>query len=253
MKTIIQVWTHSCINTEGFWGLGDMIRGTCFLYEYCKKHNYQFILDIQLHGISNYLIHSPHEYSDIILKNKDNIFFVNIDSDISKYTQNNINYFFTNASIYTYENINEDTKEFIKNIFKPNEKFSKYLSEYLTLPFFQNKYSVLHYRLGDKYNENVEPYLKNIKNNIEENQIFISDSNELKYIVKNNTKLFMLDIEPGHIGINLNVKNDLIEYFILMKCDKIKTYSNYSWISGFVHSINKIYNIQLINIKYQIV
>ena len=185
MKTIIQVWTHSCINQEGYWGLGDMIRGTCFLYEYCKKNNYRFILDIQLHSISKYLIHSPHEYSDLILKNKNNILFAFIEN-ISNYTQNEINFFFTNSNPNAY-NINENTKKFIKNIFQPNEEFSKYLSEYLKHPFFQNKYSILHYRLGDKYNKNVEPYLKNIKNNIEENenQLFISDSNELKYLVKN--------------------------------------------------------------------
>ena len=39
MKTIIQVFTHKCINMpqdniNNFWGLGDMIRGTINLYYY---------------------------------------------------------------------------------------------------------------------------------------------------------------------------------------------------------------------------
>ena len=81
MKTIIQVWTHKCTNhiqdnINGFWGLGDMIRGTIKLYQLCKKYNYNYIVDIRLHSISNFLNQMENPYSQLILDNADNIEFV---------------------------------------------------------------------------------------------------------------------------------------------------------------------------------
>jgi hypothetical protein len=247
-KTIIQVWTHKCRNQTGYWGIGDMVRGTIFLFEYCKKNNYNFILDIQLHSLSKYLKHEPHQYSNVILKNKDNIIFVS-PNNISYYTQNEVNFFFTN-SFYNF--ISQDAKYFMRNALTPNDSFKDHLSNYL----IQDDYSVLHYRLGDNYNGNVVKYLLHLKQHINVNtkQVFISDCKKLKELVKElikeNTTLLIIDIDPGHIGENINVQNDLIEYFILIHSKKIKTYSNYRSISGFVYSVNQVFDIDLINIKH---
>lgn len=242
-KTIIQVWTHKCINQSGCWGIGDMIRGTIFLFEYCKKNNYHFILDIQLHSVSNYLKYEPHQYSDVISKNKDNILFVTPET-ISHYAQNEVNYFFTNSF---YDVISQDAKDFMRNALTPNDSFNDTLSKYL----IQDEYSVLHYRLGDNYNGNIVNYLFHLNQHINTNakQVFITDCKQLKELVKHNTSLLIIDIDPGHIGENINVQNDLIEYFILIHSKNIKTYSNYSWISGFVYSVNQVFDIELINIK----
>ena len=50
-----------------------MIRGTIFLYQYCKKHNYEYHVDIHLHPISKYLVESSNPYQELIDKNKDKI------------------------------------------------------------------------------------------------------------------------------------------------------------------------------------
>jgi hypothetical protein len=242
-KTIIQVWTHKCINQTGCWGIGDMIHGTIFLFEYCKKNNYNFILDIQLHSLSKYLKYEPHQFSDIISRNKDNIKFVTPET-ISQYLQNEVNYFFTNSF---YDVISQDAKKIIKNALTPNDSFKDHLSNYL----IQDDYSVLHYRLGDNYKGNVINYLFHLNQhiNINTKQVFITDCKKLKELVKHNTPLLIIDIDPGHIGENINVQNDLIEYFILIHSKNIKTYSNYRGISGFVYSVNQVFGIDLINIK----
>jgi hypothetical protein len=58
--------------------------------------------------------------------------------------------------------------------------------------------------------------------------------------------MFHLDI--GHIGRDNDdklIKNTLLEFFIMTNAKKIKTFSNYSWISGFVMWLSYIYNIPL--------
>ena len=82
MKTIIQVFTQKIVkdrnfkDTSGYWGLGDLIRGTIHLYQLSKKLNFKLIVDYQLHPISNFLKECNHEYSELIKSNKDNILFV---------------------------------------------------------------------------------------------------------------------------------------------------------------------------------
>jgi hypothetical protein len=256
MKTIIQVWTHKCVNISpdaSSWGLGDILRGTIKLYQLCKENNYRFIVDMQLHNLSNYLVHRKHEYSDLIQQNKDNILFVYND-ELENYIFNNdknILYFFTNS--YCNENLDYE-KEFIQNLLTPNHQLKEYISnKILDIP---DNYNILHYRLGDddlvrnENNHQYDVYLNHLKKNIEENDVFISDSNYFKKIVcRDDTQIRMVDVLPRHIGYDGEPLNDtLFEFFLITKCQKIKTYSKYSWISGFVYWIHKVYDIPLVSI-----
>ena len=260
MKTIIQVWTHKCINMpqntrENFWGLGDILRGTLKVYQLCKKYNYRYIVDIQLHNLSNYLIYTPHEYSNIIENNKENIEFVYDDKLEDYITANNseLLYFFTNA--HCEENLDVDTKNFMKNILTPNIILNEYISKNsVNIP---NNYSILHYRLGDeelvrKNSITNKKYINHLNNFIEDNDILFSDSRNFKIMAKsqNNKNLIILDTEPKHIGYESSesLTDTLFEFFIITKSKKIKTFSEYGWISGFVFWIHKIYDIPLTRI-----
>ena len=68
MKTVIHCWTHEFnINQDHlnkynylkekdfYFGLGDLIRSTIKLYYLSKTLGFNFIVDIQLHPISEYL------------------------------------------------------------------------------------------------------------------------------------------------------------------------------------------------------
>lgn len=261
MKTIIQVFTNKCINMpqdniNNYWGLGDMIRGTIYLHQLSIEMGFKFIIDIQLHPISNFLQYKVHPYSDLIRDQKDNILFShNPQNDILE-SNSDVIYFFTNGPNINY-NINDDTKQFIKQIFIPNEKFQSYLNDRLSL-IQSKKYSIIHYRLGDSYivNNNdimiFDNYLDHFKKHYESTDILISDSLNFKKFIKKYQNIFTFEDDIGHIGYHIDdnlIKNTLVEFFMVSESFKIKTYSSYGWISGFVYWIHQIYDIELINIS----
>lgn len=263
MKTIIQVWTHKCANhnqnnVEGFWGLGDMLRGTIKLYQLCKKYNYNYIVDIRLHSISNFLNQMDNPDSQLILDNRNNIEFVypgDVENYINIRETYEIIYFFTNDHC-DESIIDEDTKIFIQKLLLPNINFESYLNTKINnIPY--EYYNIIHFRLGDNElvrgnNNNLSKYLNIFLNNKTNNDILISDSLTFKNEIQRITNTFTFDINPIHIGYSKDIdlfKNTLVDFFIMKKAKEIKTYSIYGWISGFTYWIGKIYDIPLININ----
>lgn len=265
MKTIIQVWTHKCVNhiqnnVDGFWGIGDILRGTIKLYQLCKKYNYKYIVDIRLHSISNFLNQMENPHAQLILDNGNNIEFVypgDVENYINIRDTCEIIYFFTN-DFCDESIIDEDTKIFVQNLLLPNIDFESYLNTKINnIPY--EYYNIIHFRLGDNElvrgnNDNLNKYLNIFLNNKINNDILMSDSLTLKNEIKKITNTFTFDINPVHIGYSKNIdsfKNTLVDFFIMKKAKEIKTYSIYSWISGFTYWIGKIYDIPLININNQ--
>jgi hypothetical protein len=264
MKTIIQVWTHKCVNhiqnnVDGFWGLGDMIRGTIKLYQLCKKYNYNYIVDIRLHSISNFLNQMENPHSQLILDNKNNIEFVypgGVENYINIRENYEIIYFFTND--HCDENIDEDTKIFMRNLLSQNIHFNSYFNSKINQIFYEN-YNIMHFRFGDNElvrgnNTNLNKYLNIFLNNKENNDILICDSITFKNEVKNITNTFTFDTNPIHIGYSKDLEllqDTLVDFFIMINSKKIKTCSVYGWISGFTFWISKIYNIPLINMNVE--
>jgi hypothetical protein len=264
MKKIILIWTHKVINLKttcdsNFWGLGDMIRGAIYMFQLSKLLHFELIIDIQLHNISNFLKHKPHEYSNFILKNKNNIQFI---SNPEQYILENKNkellYFFTNG-FYKYP-IDNECRQFIQQLLTPNDDFQNYIfKKKKELPFIN--YNIIHFRLGDelliKNNNNINStftkYILLIKKQmIDNNYILLSDSKEFKKYIKDNVNIFTFDIEIGHIGYeeHKNILRDtLFEFFILLQSTKIISYSIHSWGSGYAQIANKIFNIPLEEIQ----
>ena len=89
MKTVIHAWSHNFninaihlnkynyLNESNFYfGLGDLIRSTIKLFYLSKSMNFNLIVDIQHHPISEFLKVEQHEYTDYVKNNKDNINYV---------------------------------------------------------------------------------------------------------------------------------------------------------------------------------
>lgn len=266
-KKIILVWTQNCCNLkktkfENYWGLGDIIRGTIKLHQLSKSMNFELIVNINLHPISLFLKQRTSDYDNLILNNQNNIKFI-LPSQVENYilnSQDEILYFLTN-DFCNVNIIDNECKNFIKDILTPNDEMNELL-EQLNI----NYYNIIHMRLGDiniqtdtKLNNEFIGKIKNLisTNLSEEFNVLMSDSLHFKNeLIKNNyyndekLKIFNLDI--GHIGYEENVekiKNSMFEFFIITKSKSIKTYSVYSWISGFVYWISIIYDIPLIKIK----
>lgn len=265
-KTVILVWTQKCINKPNdFWGLGDLIRGTIRLLELSDKLNFKLEVNTVLHPISNFLKTKNSKYNELILNNRENIEFV-LTKDVENYIKNskdNVLFFSTNSLILNY-NLIDKHKSFIKNILQPNDELNLYVDN-LIKKYKLNKFQVIHYRLGDKYIDNSETDLDSnefetlvnkILNNCEKNTLFLTDSQLFKNKFKSinlidDKNIAILDLNICHLGYENDkhkIKDTLAEFFLITKSNKIKTYSTYEWISGFVFWISKIYDIPIIKI-----
>jgi hypothetical protein len=251
-KKIIQVWTQDVINLNktkynNYWGLGDLIRGTIKLYQLSKTYNYEFDISISKHPISKNLVYKSK--FDNVLNNTD-IKFIEINS-VESYIEaqsDNLIYLLTN-DLCDESNIDDDIINILKKLFIPNIDIQDEINTYLTR---YNIKKIIHMRLGDRYiennNLNVDIYINYLKNN--QFDLLLTDSNILKQEAKKNN-LPVIDFEIGHIGYNNDeniLRNTLIEFLLLTKAEEIHTYSNYSWISGFVYWVTKIYKNKLVQI-----
>jgi len=258
MKTIIFVWTHHVCNyittdTYAFWGLGDILRGIIHTYQLCKKYGYEFIVDIQLHPISNYLIYHQHKYSSFILSQCDSIKFIENTEEYIQSTSDNVIFFETNS--HFKEPISVECKEFMRALLTPTAALARSILEAKErLPSIS--YTILHYRLGDRGiiqegSSDSSMFIKHINDHKNDTSVLISDSKELKLAAKENCNIFMFDIDIGHIGYAKHkdkLKGTLIEFFICQTASSILTFSIYPWTSGFVKCIHDIYDIPLFKI-----
>jgi hypothetical protein len=263
MKTVIQAWTHNfnidhdhiekynyLKETNFYFGLGDLIRSTLKLYKLSKQMGFIFIVDIQLHPISEFLKTDTHPYSDYVLENKDNVKYVcygAVEEYINNHNDNDIILMLTN-DFCENEELDNETKQIIKNIFVPNYKFQNFINtKFSKIPF--DKWNIFHYRVNDNYflnkQENIDYdiYLDHLKNNKEQNDILITDTKKLKDYIFKKDDIFMFDTKICHLGLSVQsdeIRDTLFELFLIMHSNKIKTYCKIHAISGFVKWISKI-------------
>jgi len=273
MKTIIFAWSHHfniekdhlekynyLKETSFFFGLGDLIRASIKLYFLSKKMNFDLIIDTQLHPIAYFLKDVKHQYSHLVLKNKNNIDYVcygAVEDYINSKPNNSISFLFTND--FFEQEITEDIKKFIKNILQPTDDFQKYIDNKLQKIKYK-PFQILHYRLNDdeflnkkktsnKYKELFDQLIS-IK---EENDVLISDTKSFKdYVFLNKGNIMMFDINICHLGLSSDkdaIRDTLFEFFLITYSSKIKTYCKIHQISGFVKWISKIYDIPVLILK----
>jgi len=256
LKTIILVWTNklSC-------GIGDLIRGSIGAIQYCEKRGYRCIIDITHHTISGLLKTVPHEYSDLVQENKNNIKFIPATS-IYEYLDNTLKneqvlLFFSNFGIDLFnEKPSIHTISSIKTLLTPNDMFSKYIDTKINELKISN-FNILHFRLGDDeiIHQKASDYTKHINrlNDYKDsNSILISDSLHFKNYVKQHSPIFTFNDHIVHTGVNKDInkiKYTLFEFLLLTKASIIKSYSVYNWTSGFVMIANYIYEIPLVSIN----
>ena len=151
-KKIILFWQQEFINlpktlNDNYWGLGDLIRGTICSYQLSKKYNLELIVDIHNHHVSNFFDYKKTEYSE---HDKNDIFFYGIgtlEKNIILFINDNTKeHLFLGTNEFCDE-ISEDEKNFIKNIFKPNKYFQKIIDDNILL--LPKKFTIQHYRIGD--------------------------------------------------------------------------------------------------------
>lgn len=259
MKTVIHVWNQHCrkYNTDtdwvGFYGLGDLLRGTIGLFKYCKIKGYNFIVDFSLHPISSCMKTASHPYSSIIKRNCNNIYAVEphiVKSYIEdKLKLNNYVIINTNCNPDVFEiTATSELKDFIKGLFNFTDKFKSFYDKQIqTVPLL--KYDIIHIRCGDdalfsnKLNS-INLWIDKINSIKTPSSILLTDTKQLK----DNIDIFKFNTKITHIGRSNDIQaimGTLFEFVVLTRASTIKTYTTYSWISGFAKIANYIYDIPL--------
>jgi hypothetical protein len=248
-NTVIFAWAQKACNrdTTNFWGLGDIIRGLVYTYTLCKRMNVRLFVDFSMHPLSKFIKRQDHPYHAYVDSMVGKIPFIegrDVEHVINSYQ---LPIFITNGEMYKGE-LPNDCKTWIRSL------FSSYVpSDTPVAPF-----KALHMRLGDQhmisnetgdYSKAYEIY----KVHTDKDTILFSDCKKFKMYVKSrDPSARMFDVDIAHLGVMDNssgIEGTLREYFMLSKASCIKTYSTYPWISGFVHSISKVYDVPIISLK----
>jgi len=207
-------------------GLGDFIRGSYFLMEFCDKNNISFNINILNHPISKFLEIYQNKQS-LIINNINRFEEINFQPHISKnniitntydsYTNNKfINYLrkqhVFNKKIYTYvisypsKKIDEKHKEYMKQILQPCKQLELIVDNMLLeLELIKKQFIIIHIRYGDEF-------LIKKKNNIEKSH--------LEMIQK---ILDKIDLSKKYLLISDNI---IIKNILLSKYPFIKTHFN---------------------------
>jgi hypothetical protein len=214
------------------------------------------------------------------IKNNANIMFEFVEYTMTTvYYGNNI--FIYNNAFPRYD-IKEHHKTYMRRILEPTDDIKvnvhKIMSE---LNLCSKQFYLIHIRAGDNYlkkesstfkKEFISKLINNIKNDIGQimningigngigngnsngkkeipNFLLISDNNEIKSILKSffpNFKIFIKPITHFGEGVELeeeNVKNTLIDFYIISFAKSIYAYSVYKHGSGFSYWCAKTFNI----------
>lgn len=278
LKKIVNIYQKKYINNN-CQGIGDFIRGSFFLLQFCMLNNLEFDVDYSNHPVSNFL-HKENEYIKYEI-NCDNIIYYEpnnqCETNVKFYKEfisylNSINsetlYFFSNN--YPYMKIGDFQRNFIRKNFLPNNILKESIEESLkNLNLDKNNFVVLHIRSGDRFivsNEDLDDEITNTVNNlinetinINDKYLLLSDNNKLKNYISNNYSNFIINsYDIAHTGYNQdnndNIKNTLIDFFIMSYSSKIISYSPYGHGSGFSEYCSIIFNIPYefhsLNIKF---
>lgn len=267
-KTAVLVWKSSFTNApqtrrDNFWGIGDMLRGVIGVYRLSKKYNFDLIVDKSLHPLSKLLKSDPHRYSKHVEDTRDSIGLC-MPHDVEPMVyynlinnpDNDCVCFYSNMPLECYDGeITEELRRFVDYVLRPTPLFEAYMKQMMT-DLALDSYTVLHYRMGDDemvrkecnyavYENAYEHLIQTYK----PTDIVMSDSAEFKAIIrKRNIQIRVLDTKICHVGLEYSyeaLRDTMFEFNLLRGAKSIRSYSRYSWVSGFVYAVHKIYDIPL--------
>ena len=257
--TIVFAWSQNVQfdtkkETTGFWGLGDSLRGILSIYQFCKKNRYEFIIDTHLHPFSQFFENNTSPYQ--CNKDESPVTFAGDDGGMYKSLNLSVKpggvyHIFCNS--YPLEPLLSDEKRLIRNLLTIKPEFK------LDLP--KDPYSVFHIRVGDPLingiinEKDLVHYTQIVGKKCKMGDVICSDSNQLKHHLATmipGIRVYMNDNRCGHVGYDTDpvlLRNTLDDLQIVLGAARVYTYSNYSWISGFVEWGCKCFDIPLVNIK----
>jgi hypothetical protein len=258
-KKVFIVWNDT-INKQG---LGDKLRGTIAIYQYCRLNNIECIFDATFSEFSKYLKNSKSLNPNLNI-NTPIASILNVyddDQAIKNLIDNELKdkneaYVFCNS--FPQVPLSSEDLDFLNYITEPIDELKDKVDNLLSN---LNNFTIQHFRFKDgsdpDYNKCEECY-KLLKKTYNKTDILMSNSKVFKDYVLDRKKIKVIECdgcdgyEQLHVGNNSSsnvVEFTLIEYYILCKSKSINTYSEYDWISAFVYWPAQFYNIEIKNLK----
>jgi hypothetical protein len=263
-KAVVHTWVQHAANRPGeFWGLGDMLRGTVGLYKLKAAGLFdELAVDLSLHPVGAHLETPTHRFSaDVAAQGSGGgggvPFYLTEELEPHLRSRGcGVSIFSTNCSPAALAGgVDDECAAFVRRHLRPNPALATALAEVKEL--LPADYTILHIRAGDEAlladgSGAVVPQSlvdRVLSNAVVGRDVFVTDSAALKTAVHAACPaLHILDTTPAHIGTSSNataVFDTLLEFFVIAGAARIRTWSSYSWVSGFVHMPSLLYNIPL--------
>jgi hypothetical protein len=256
MKTqVILVWVQRTNHRieKGFYpyfGLGDIIHGTIYMYQLSKLLDFVLWVDMSRHPLRHYLNPTSHPFSAFVAAHQEIPYMTDAPTYIGQ-RKSKIMCLFSNK--YGNPTLTPDCKEFIQKLLTPNPIFAQKLD--------LKPYNVLHFRLGDDALKSTQiqfrfskmdptastfgELLYKIKKNANADTVLLSDNQAFKDFVakKHGVRMFPTNIQ--HAGLSEDIGDTLFEFLLMTRAAAIKTYTVYTWVSGFAKIAHCVYDVPL--------
>ena len=278
-KPIIEnVYQEKYINTIAT-GLGDFIRGSYFLMQFCDDNNISYNINLLNHPISQFLEtyinkqpliynninkfeltnHNPHILNNIIT----NIYDHEINNKFIQYLGNQQVF---NQKLYVYNisypsaKIDQKHKEYIKQLLKPCPRVALLVdNQLLKLELVKKQFTIIHIRYGDDFlinnkEEIKKSHLEMIQNildklDLSQKYLLISDNTIIKNIIQSNylfIKTHFNEISHTGEGIQLEtnkLQNTMIDFNLFSHAINVIAFSVYKHGTGFSKWSAETYNV----------
>lgn len=277
-KLIIENIYQEKYNNVSASGLGDFLRGSYFLMQFCDQYQLSYNINILNHPISHFLeIYQDNErtsYQNISifdntnfkpgLLNDDIIINKNDDTINNDFIYFLINQFTPDSKIYTYTIsypnnmiIDEKHKKYMQKLLEPTGYMRNKINETLdSLDLIEKEFIIIHVRYGDNFLINGEndvntEHLNQIYKWIvtEEKILLISDNDNIKTSIKSEFPFIKTHLNKiTHTGEGVAIETDalqntMIDLYLFSLAKSITAFSIYPHGTGFSKWIAETYSV----------
>ena len=266
IEMIVNIYMQNYSNAVGG-GIGDFIRGSFFLLQFCIVNNLRFDIDYQNHPVAKYLykkydkVEEPINYKDIEYYFPDNttvteFFYNNFINHLETIQNKRICLFSNNIPMYK---INIFEKQFIKDKFLPNEELIQIINnKMLQLELIEKNFITIHIRVSDSVFNNdiidnnillkLIEFIKNVNIHFfSKKKLLLTNSNKIKKLLKNIFNDLIIDINNiTHLAFSnndLSIRDTLCDMFMISKSEQVFSISSYAHGTGFSKYISLLYDI----------
>ena len=254
-------------------GIGDFIRGSIFVLQFCKLHGIPCEITFKNHQLSKFLnISNATPINDLSImrdKQRINATFYKMNGEIRYATgsvndssRSFINYWSqtkstcVNTNFYPlHPNILVEHKDYMKTLLEPTESIKQMALDELSRMKLNN-YKIIHVRCGDdelihhRINHGLhDAILTQLDGHMDARTLVLSDSSALKQRIKMKyPRVHTVQNTPKHIGEGVVNAGDsyvslLVDMFFISLSKQVVSLSTLNHGSSFPEWISKIYDI----------